>query len=67
MPGDVLYYLDSNRNRHIRIKIHGSSTLRGKFFIVTTVIDEDADKGQCDREVTTEEIEKMVQRRICHS
>jgi hypothetical protein len=66
IPGDVLRYMDANnRECHIRIKDHGSSAMRGEFFIVTTIIDEDADsEGKCDREVTAEEMEQMVGHRI---
>lgn len=68
-PGDVLRYMDGNNECCIRIKDHGSSDMRGEFFIVTTIIDEDEDEdeglmGKYDREVTAEEMEKMVQNRI---
>jgi hypothetical protein len=67
-PGDVLRYMDANNMEcRIRIKDHGSSAMRGEFFIVTTIIDEDADEegeGKCDREVTVEEMEQMVRHRI---
>ena len=40
---------NSLRERRIRIKDHGSSAMRGEFFIVITIIDEDADsEGKCD-------------------
>jgi hypothetical protein len=65
-PGDVLRYMDANnRERCIRIKDHGSTAMRGEFFIVTTIIDEDEDlEGKCDREVKVEEMEQIVQQRI---
>jgi len=65
-PGDVLRYMDANnRECRIRIKDHGSSAMRGEFFIVTTIIDEDADsEDKFDREVTVEEMEQMVRHRI---
>jgi hypothetical protein len=67
-PGDVLRYMGANnRECRIRIKDHGSSSMRGEFFIVTTIMDEDADsedEDKCDREVTMEEMEQMVRHRI---
>jgi hypothetical protein len=65
-PGDVLRYKDANnRECRIRIKDHGSSAMRGEFFIVTTIIDENADlEGKYDKEVTVEEMEQMVWHRI---
>jgi hypothetical protein len=65
-PGDVLRYMDAdNRECRIRIKDHCSSAIRGEFFIVTTILDEDADsEGKCDREVKVEEMEQMVRQRI---
>ena len=41
--------------------------LHYEFFIVTTVIDENADEGQCNREVTMEEMDQRVWRRIRHN
>ena len=64
--GDVLRYMDANnRECRIRIKDHGSTALRGEFFIITNIIDERADsEGKYDREVAMEEMEQILLHRI---
>ena len=65
-PGEILRYLGpNNRECRIRIKDHGSSAMRGEFFIVTTILDEAKDlEGECDREMTADEMEQLVRNRI---
>lgn len=63
-PSDVLRYRDPSNNlreRCIRIKDHGSSALRGEFYIITTIIDEHMDlEDKNDREVSLEKMEEIV-------
>jgi len=43
---------------------HQTSVLRGEFFVITTIIDENLDDDTLDSEVAVDETEKIVQRRI---
>lgn len=65
-PGEILCYLDANNGEcSIRIKDHGSSVMRGEFYIVTTILDEAMDlEGECDREMKADEMEQLVRNRI---
>ncbi|KAF8909777.1 hypothetical protein CPB84DRAFT_1842996 [Gymnopilus junonius] len=66
-PGEVLHYKDANDGDKIltiRVKDHGSSAMKGEFFVVTTIIDEDQDDDTADREVPADEMHERIQRRV---
>ncbi|KAF8909776.1 hypothetical protein CPB84DRAFT_1743799 [Gymnopilus junonius] len=66
-PGDVLHYQDTgkaNMVRTVRIKDHCNSAMKGEFFIVTTIVDEDQDDDTADRVVPADEMEEWVQQRV---
>jgi hypothetical protein len=63
--GDLVRYRDREGTEcHIRVKDHGSSALRGEFFITTTILDESADLGQHDQEMTVEEMQQIIRNRF---
>ena len=62
--GDVLHYQEQGRVCSVLVKDHGSSALKGEFFIVTPILDEDQDDSSQDREVALDEMESMMERRV---
>lgn len=64
--GDILTYIDKDSNvaQTILIKDHGSNTIKGRFYIVTTIIDEEMDDDSLDQEIPEDVMMKWVQNRI---
>lgn len=54
--GDILTYIDkdSKKVQTIIVKDHGYSTIKGRFYVVTTIIDQEMDDDSLDQEVSGE-------------
>jgi hypothetical protein len=66
-PGDILRYrdVDNRRTIHtIRIKDQISSAMKGVYYIVTNIIDEEQDDDSADQEVPSDVMEEWVDFRV---
>lgn len=64
-PGDTLRYNDKNNViQAVRIKDHGSSILKGDYYVVTSILDADNDDGSGDLEVTAEDMLNWFEHRV---
>jgi hypothetical protein len=67
VPGDILRYrdVDNRRTIHtIRIKDQVSSAMKGVYYIVTNIIDEEQDDDSADQEVPSDVMEEWVDFRV---
>ncbi|KAF8799187.1 hypothetical protein BYT27DRAFT_7202305 [Phlegmacium glaucopus] len=65
-PGDILRYRDVENQgtiHTIRIKDHVSSAMKGMYYIVTNIIDEEQDDGSADQEVPRDVMAEWVDSR----
>ena len=62
--GDVLHYQEQGRVCSIRVKDHGNTAMRGEFFVVTSIIDENQDDSSQDKELALDELETILQRSV---
>lgn len=62
--GDILHYMEGNQVCSVRVKDHGRSALKGEFFVVTPVINEDQDDSLHDMEVALGEMEAIIERQV---
>jgi hypothetical protein len=58
------YRLNSGGTRTIRIKDHGSSAMKGDFFIVTTIINPGEDNGEHDEEIPKDILQEWIDRKV---
>jgi hypothetical protein len=64
-PGDVLRYKDVHDVvQTVRIKDLGSSAMKGEYFILTDIINEEDDDDSHDQEVPNDVVEDWVNHRI---
>ncbi|KAF8799191.1 hypothetical protein BYT27DRAFT_7202309, partial [Phlegmacium glaucopus] len=66
-PGDILRYqdVDNRRTVHtIRIKDHISSAMKGMYYIVTNIIDEEQDDGSADQDVPRDVMAEWVKSQV---
>ncbi|KAF8799199.1 hypothetical protein BYT27DRAFT_7202353 [Phlegmacium glaucopus] len=66
-PGDILRYrdVDNRRTIHtIRIKDHISSAMKGMYYVVTNIIDEEQDDGSADQDVPRDVMAEWVKSRV---
>jgi len=64
--GDILTYINKDNNvvQTILIKDHDFNTTKGRFYVVTTIIDEEMDDDSLDQEVSEDVMMEWVQKRI---
>jgi len=61
-PGDTLHFRD--KNNIVYVKDQGSTLMRGRFFVVTTILEHEDDDGREDQEVSAEEMASWVLQRV---
>ena len=58
--GTVLHYMKDGQVHAVRIKDHGTTAVKGEFFLITSIVDEDRDDSSRDMEVALDEMELIL-------